>query len=122
MLQQLGCTDIAAGSDGSYTAKLAGDAYQKLVSDQRAMSVQTIDAMKGSKTYAHIQDVSYDDNLTWVKIALNTDTPGLEDTYAPAVAGVAATQYQTIAGKAVGCSVTVTGASGAQLSSANYPQ
>lgn len=121
LLQSQGCTDIVANGDGTYTASLSGSAYQQLVGAQYDAAITAIDAMKNSQSYPNIADISYDDALTTVKITLKSDQPGLADTYAPAVAGLAATQYQRIAGKTVYCEVTVAGMSGAVLNDIVYP-
>lgn len=121
-LDDLGCTDIVANEDGSYSASLSKDKYSALVKSEYDKAQETIESLQDASLFPDITEVSYDDNLTTVKIVLKTDSMGSADTGAPAEAGDAAIIYQTIAGLPVGCDVVVVGSSGQTLSETPFPQ
>lgn len=120
-LEAAGCTDVTANGDGSYSATMDADSYNEMVSDLHDRVLAAIDTAQDGTTYPDIASVTYDDGFTAMQVALNTDTPGLEDTYALAAVGVPAATYQQVAGLPVGCDVSLVLEDGTVQQTRSYP-
>lgn len=120
-LEDAGCTDVTANDDGSYSATMDADSYNKMVSDLHERVLDAIATAQDGTTYPNIASVTYDDGFTAMQVNLNTDTPGLEDTYALAAVGVPAATYQQVAGLPVGCDVSLVLEDGTVQQTRSFP-
>ena len=121
-LEALGCTDVVDNGDGSFTASMSADAYNQLVSDLYDQVMDAVNTLGDKTTYPNIEEVTYDEGFSTMQVKLNTETPGIEDTFALAVVGVPASTYQQVAGLPVGCEVSLVLQSGTVQQTAVFPQ
>ena len=120
-LEALGCTDIVNNGDGSYTASVSADVYNQIVSELYDQVVAAAQTLESDPTYPNVESVVYDEGFTTIEVRLNTDMPGIEDTYALPMMGVPAATYQQVAGLPVGCEVSLVLQDGTVQQSSTYP-
>lgn len=121
-LESAGCTDVKANGDGSYTATVSADAFNKITEDLYAQIFEAADTLENDNdTYPDIDSVEMNQDFSQITITLNTDQASIEDTFAPAVVGVLAANYQQISGADAACHVELIGKSGTVLNEYDYP-
>ncbi len=120
-LEALGCTDVVENADGSCTATVPPDVYNSIVSDLYDKVMDAINTLETDPTYANVGEVVYDEGFSSIQVKLDTDMPGLEDTYALPTVGVPAATYQQVAGLPVGCQVDLVLQDGTVQQSSTYP-
>ena len=120
-LEALGCTDVVANGDGSYTASASADVYNQIVSDLYDQVIAAAQTLEDDPTYPNVESVVYDEGFTSIQVQLNTDMPGIEDTYALPMVGVPAVTYQQVAGLPVGCEVQLVLQDGTVQQASTFP-
>lgn len=120
-LQEQGCTDIVVNDDGSYTATMLLDAYNRIVDSWHENVVDHLDGMPNSEDWPTITAIDYDDQFSNVTLTISSSQIGLNEAFAPLQVGIVACMYQQFAGQPVNCVVSIVDQSGAELSSVTYP-
>lgn len=120
-LQDIGCSDIVANEDGSYSATMPIDKYNELVDSWHETVVNQLNEMPNSEKWPTITAIDYDDHFSKVTLTTSNSQVGLKEMFAPLQVGLVACMYQQFAGQPVSCVVSIVDQSGAELSSSTYP-
>ncbi len=120
-LEEAGYSNITANESGSYTVTMPIAKYNELVDSMHEAVVEQLNKMPNSEDWPSITAVDYDEQFSSVKITSSSSKLGLQESFAPLTAGLISCMYQQIAGQPVNCVVTMVDKSGAELSSATYP-
>jgi hypothetical protein len=80
-----------------------------------------LEAIPGSKSYPHVTQIVYNDDLTEITLTTIKNEVVSSDAEAASVAMYGACMYQSIAGMELDCTVTLVGTNNNVISSYTYP-
>lgn len=120
-LADLGCTEIIANENGSYTATMPIDEYNAFVDALYDGTKEALDSIPNSDDYPSITEIEYDETFSTITMTSSASQLGLSEMFVNWTAGLCGCMYQQIAGQDVSCAVTVVDQDGSVIQGGMYP-
>lgn len=119
-LEGLGATDVVAHDDGSYTATLSLDTYNRIAKELYDSVTSTLDEVVSKGDFPTLESIEYTDDFGMVTIYANRSDIGL-DIFSAYAVGVPVIMYRQFAGLPVESQVVYVDQNGDTIKEINIP-